>query len=247
MDFLSLEHKSSQNLAPTCLSILIFITCFHKLYTPARLDGFSYMECILILQSHQECCSFPCLYVYILPVLLTPSLPGSCPDPSRSDGTFTSIQSIFYFKSCLQSFSLWSLQSRSVLDAYSISLPQSPAKWDERKLRDWAMVIAEQGLCGQSKILGGFVGFGGLSSLKWKKVCPGIGAGATKEEMGDHQDSGSFSDAHNPFPHPHCLPISFSECKQPENSRHLQQTKSSGIGGPEAKGAKGGINLYQYL
>lgn len=70
-----------------------------------------------------------------------------------------------------------------------------------------------------------FVGLWGLSSLKWNKVCPGIGADATKGEMGDHQVSGSFSDADNLFPHPHCPPISFSECKQPENSRPTTDKK----------------------
>lgn len=125
------------------------------------------------------------------------------------------------------------------------------------------MVMAEQGLRGRSKTL--LCWFWGLSSLKWKKVCPGIGTDATQGEIGDHQDSGSFSDADNPFLYPHSSPpLSFSECKQPENSRHLQQTKSSGTGGQKlapkpmlspgeafkhviSHEAKGGINLYQYL
>lgn len=193
MDFLSLEHKSIQNLAPN----LSFQLNLHN-FPPQTLHS-SNMHFDSSEPSGMLFFSMSISYQFFYP-------PESYPDPSRSDGTLASVQpsktqSIFYFKSCLQSLGLRSLWGGSVLEAYSLylSAPMScQMGWEGARGLGYGHGRTRTSWLIQDPAL---LVLGGLSSLKWKKVCPGIGTDATQGEMGDHQDSGSFFDADNPFLH----------------------------------------------
>lgn len=143
MDCLSLEcRKSVQNLAPMYLSSSIFITFFHKFYTVARLDESSFVHAVHFYSSEPLGMLFSSMF--ICPSPTNASTSGRCPDPSRSDGSLTTVQlskaqSISYFKSCL--VSLKCLRGRSVSEASSLSASQAPGS---------ARCRQHGGICGMS-------------------------------------------------------------------------------------------------